>query len=192
MKFTSLTIDQFQRITAIEMTAEGAEKQVAVYAVVNNLTLAEAKKISIGTIAPAYKRIEAELKDIPKLRYKHHMKIGKQQYRLSLYTDKLSAGQLLEIMSYNMTNEYEVVQSLHLIMASLTRERKWFRTLPYDGANHAKRAELMKQATMGDVWGAVSFFLMASEGYMQIMQKYSEANLKTMVKELASLTNTDG
>ena len=192
MKFTSLTIDQFQRITAIEMTAEGAEKQVAVYAVVNNLTLAEAKKISIGTIAPAYKRIEAELKDIPKLRYKHHLKIGKQRYRLSLYTDKLTAGQLLEIMSYNMTNEYEVVQSLHLIMASLTRERKWFRTLPYDGANHAKRAELMKQATMGDVWGAVSFFLMASEGFMQIMQKYSEANLKTMAKELASLTNTDG
>jgi hypothetical protein len=192
MKFTSLTIDQFQRIAAIEMTADGMQKQVAIYAIINNLTFEEASKISIGTISPAYKRIEAVLKDIPPLKYKQNIKVAGKRYRLTLFTDGLTAGQDLELMSYDMSNQYQIIQSLHLIMATLARERTWFGVKKYDGANHAKRAELMKQATMGDVWGAVSFFLMASELFMKNIPKYLEAVTKTMDKEFRSLTNTAG
>jgi hypothetical protein len=183
MKFTDLTIDQFQRIAAIEMTADEATRKVAIYAVVKGITLEEAQKMSIGKIIWEHKKIESQLKDIPPIAYKERMKVNGKQYKLTLFTDKLSAGQLLELLGYNLTNDYEVIQSLHNVMATLARERKWWRTLPYDGAGHAARAEeFKKHCTMGQVWGAASFFLMASESFWKIIPKYLEAMMKTTVK----------
>jgi hypothetical protein len=192
MKFTDLTIDQFQRIAAIEMTADEATRKVAIYAVVKGLTLEQAQKVTLSEINQTVKHIEAELKALPPIKYKEHIKVNGTKYRLTLYTDELTAGQLLELMSYNMTNEYEVIQSLHLIMATLARERKWLRTLKYNGSTHSDRAEAMKQATMGDVWGAASFFLMASDYFWKNIPTFLEATMKTMVKVSASVTNTGG
>jgi hypothetical protein len=185
MKFTSLTIDQFQRIAAIEATGEASLKKVAITAVIKNITLEEAKQLPMTEVNAEYNAIEAELKNLPELRFKQSIRLNKKRYHLSLYTDTLSAGQLLELMSFNMTDEYEIIQNLHKVMATLARERKWFRTLAYDGAKHNERAEAFKSLTMGDVWGAVSFFLLASDSFLTIMKEYSGAQLKKMVKGLA-------
>lgn len=192
MKFTSLTIDQFQRIAAIEATGEEQIKKVAIVAVLRKITLEEAKRLSIVVINKEYKEIEAEMKDLPKLKFQETFVLNKKKYKLDLYADRQDAGQLIEMMSYDMSSHYEVVQNMHKIMATLARERKWFRTLPYDGAKHHERAEEFKQLTMQEVWGAVSFFLLASEGFMTIIKDYSEAVLRTMDKELTSLRNTAG
>jgi hypothetical protein len=185
MKFTALTIDQFQRIAAIEATGEASLKKVAITAVIKNITLEEAKQLPMTEVNAEYNAIEAELKNLPELRFKQSIRLNKKRYHLSLYTDTLSAGQLLELMSFNMTDEYEIIQNLHKVMATLARERKWFRTLPYDGAKHNERAEAFKSLTMGDVWGAVSFFLLASDSFLTIMKEYSGAQLKKMAKDLA-------
>jgi len=192
MKFTSLTIDQFQRIAAIEATGDEQIKKVAIVAVLKGISLDEAKSLPMTEVGKLYKAIEDEMKDLPKLQYKETFTLNKKKYKLSLFTDTLTAGQLIEMMSYEMADEYQVIQNLHKIMATLARERKWLRTLPYDGAKHGERAEEFKQLTMKEVWGAVSFFLLASEGFMTIIKDYSEAVLKTMGKELTSLRNTAG
>jgi len=193
MKFTSLTIDQFQRIAAIEVAGDDKLKKVAIYAVLKGIPLDEAKQAKLSEISTEYKAIEAELKNLPPLRFSNKIKVNGKRYRLSLYTDELTAGQLLELLSYPMSNEYEVIQSVHKIMATLAKERTWLRTLKYDGAHHSDRAEtFQKHCTMGQVWGAVSFFLMASDHFLKNILSYSEAVRKTMAKELASLTNTDG
>ena len=192
MKFEQLTIDQFQRIAAIEIAADPHIKKVAIYAVINNLSFDESEKVGFSEINKAYSEIESALKKLPALKFKERVKVCGKNYKLMLYTDSLKAGQLLEILSYPMDTEYQVVQSLHQIMATLAREKTWSKLLPYDGAAHAKRSEDFKSATMGDVWGAASFFLMASESYLLIMQKYSEAKKKTTDKALASHISTDG
>ena len=183
MKFTNLTIDQFQRIAAIEMTADEAIKKVAIYAVVKGISFHEAKKVSMSSLNSEVKKIESQLKSIPPIIYKERIKVNGKRYKLTLFTDKLTAGQLLEILSYNLTNEYEVIQSLHKVMATLARERAWFGLKKYDAENHAKRAEEFRQhCTMGQVWGAASFFLMASEIFLQNIPKFLEAMMKTTDK----------
>jgi len=176
MKFTDLTIDQFQRIAAIQVNGDEALAKVATYAVVKGIDLEAAKRVSITEINAAYLDIEKGLKSIPALQFKERIKVAGKRYKLTLYTDSLDAGQLLELLSYDMTNEYSVIMNVHRIMATLARERTWWKVKPYDGNTHAKRAEDFKQhCTMGQVWGAVSFFLMASEDYLKIILKYSEA-----------------
>ena len=193
MKFEQLTIDQFQRIAAIEMGADQHANKVAIYAIMHGATFDQASALPYSEINKSYKQIEDALKELPALRFKQRVRVSGKNYKLMLYTDTLSAGQLLEILSYPMQTECDVIQALHQIMASLARESKWYKLMPYDGAAHKERSEAFKSATMGDVWGAVSFFLMASEGYLLIMQKFSEAKqTKTMGKELAFRINTAG
>jgi hypothetical protein len=86
----------------------------------------------------------------------------------------------------NTTDERQLVQNLHRIMATLCREAGWFGWFPkkYDGSAHADRAELLKtHAKVGDVWGVVSFFLLSSESYLQILSDYS-AHLTKVAKGL--------
>jgi hypothetical protein len=93
-----------------------------------------------------------------------------------VFTDELTAGQLIDLMEMNTTDERQLVQNLHRIMATLCRESAFLGWFPkkYDGASHAKRAELMKKhAKIGDVWGVVSFFLLSSESYLKILSDYS-------------------
>lgn len=182
MKFTDLTIDQFQRIAAIEANGDPALKKVATIAVIRNISLDESKKMPLTEVNEAYKSFEESVKQLPTLKYQEYVKCNGKKYKLVLFTDELTGGQLIEMLSYDLRDEYQVVQNLHKIMATLACERTWWRTKPYDGATHGKRAEEFKQLSMKDVWGAVSFFLLASESYSKIMLRYSEALMKTMAK----------
>lgn len=193
MKFTSLTIDQFQRIAAIEVAGDEKLKKVAIYSVLKGITLDEAKNVKLSEVNAEYKAIEAELKNLPPLKFSNKIKVNGKRYRLSLYTDELTAGQLLELLSYPMSNEYQVIQNIHKIMATLAKERTWFGVKKYDGAHHSDRAEMFqKHCTMGQVWGAVSFFLLASDHFLRNILTYSEAIMKTMAKDLASDISMDG
>jgi hypothetical protein len=89
-------------------------------------------------------------------------------------------------MDINTTDERQLLQNLHRIMASLSREGGFMGWFPkkYDGAAHAERAELFKKhAKVGDVWGVVSFFLLSSESYLKILSDYSK-HLMTKAGEL--------
>jgi hypothetical protein len=99
-----------------------------------------------------------------------------------VFTDELTAGQLIDLMDMNTTDERQLVQNLHRIMATLCREAGFMGWFPkkYDGAGHANRAELLKaNAKIGDVWGVVSFFLLSSESYLKILSDYSKHLTKT-------------
>ena len=183
MKFEDLTLDQFQRIAVIEANeSDEAKRKVLIVSIVDNV---DAKTLPMSQVTSRYKLIEAALKNIPDLPYKDTIRIGKKRYKLTMYSDKLTAGQILEIMSFDFSDSYKALMNAHKMLASMARERKLFRTLKYDGNKHPERAEDFKQCKMGDVWGVVGFFLKASESYLKIMTGYMEAKMKTMAKGLA-------
>ena len=78
MKFTSLTIDQFQRIAAIEATGDEQIKKVAIVAVLKGISLDEAKQLPMTEVGKLYKAIEDEMKDLPKLQYKETFTLNKK------------------------------------------------------------------------------------------------------------------
>jgi hypothetical protein len=184
MKLQDLTIDQFQRIAALEFSPalNDADKRVGVVAIVEGVEVAIVRDMPATALTKRYKAIVKEWNELPALAYKRKFKAGGKWWIPTVFTDELTAGQLIDLMDMNTTDERQLVQNLHRIMATLCREAGWFGWFPkkYDGAGHADRAELLKaNAKIGDVWGVVSFFLLSSESYLKILSDYSRHLTKT-------------
>jgi len=170
MKLQDLTIDQFQRIGAIEFSSVlgDYDMRAGVVAIVEGVDISFVREMPAKSVLKRYKAIISEWNALPALG--------------SVFTDELTAGQLIELMDANTTDEKQLLQNLHRIMATLCREGGLFGFFPkkYDGSAHAERAELMKKhAKVGDVWGVVSFFLLSSESYLKVLSDYSKHLTKT-------------
>lgn len=174
-----LTIDQFQRIVALQSIPQtSAELKTAVVAVVLNEPIEKVKSLPMSKVNDIYRPI-AEFK-LPELRYKETLRIGGKWYRMSLYADTIKAGQLLELFSYDTTDEVKVIQDLHKVLATLARECRFYKWLPekYSGGKHSERAELFRtNATLRDAWSVVGFFLLLSQPLLSVM---SSSLSKTM------------
>ena len=178
MKLQDLTIAQFQRIAALELSEalEPSDKRVGVVAIVEGVEVGMVMEMPAKAVAKRYKEIIKDWNELPTLAHKKKFWADGRWWIPTVFTDELTAGQLIDLMSLDTSNEKALVQNLHKIMATLCREGGWF-GLPkkYDGASHAQRAEVMqKHAKIGDVWGVVSFFLLSSESYLQILSDYSK------------------
>ena len=179
-----LTIDQFQRIVAVQQVPgiSDADVKVNVVAIALDKTPDEVKKMKLREVAAIYKAMtDFAFEQLP---YKETIRIGRHYYRMTLFADQLKAGQLLELFEYDMTNEAQVVQNMHKILATLSRRCRVWKLLPeaYDGTAHAKRAEAMLQMTLRDAWGIVGFFLSLSEPLLMALATYSNKTTKTMGK----------
>jgi len=185
MKLTQLTIEQFQQVANIEFTQEldMLDKKIGVISVVDKKSLDELYKEQPMYIHKRYTEIITQWNRLPAIIFKTRFKAGNKWYKPILYTDQLNAGQLIDLMSYNTSNEQELVKNLHNIMATLCCECKFYKWFPekYTSATHKQRAEyLLQNAKIKDVWGVVSFFLLSSESYLKALQTYSNNNLKKM------------
>ena len=189
-----LTIDQFQRIIAVEQVPgiSDADLKVSVVSIVLNKTPDEVKQMSLYDVGRVYKSVQDF--GFPELPYKQKIQIGKDYYHFDLYADKLKAGQLVELFEYNMNDQNEVVQNMHKILASISRKcRVWrFLSEKYNGATHDKRAEAMKQMTLRDAYGIVGFFLRISQPLLNALATYSSKTKTTTAKGLSRWRRTAG
>ena len=171
-----ITVDQFQRLVSIEANSiyTTSDKKIGVVAVIDNVPIEQVKKMTIAEVNKRYAEINAASKSLSTLAAKRHTKVAGKWYQFEWFIDEISAGQLVELYSYDMTSEQGVIDNLHLILATLSRECRVWKWWPkvYDGKGHKQRAEAMLQMNMGDVWGYAAFFLQPSEPLLTIMRKY--------------------
>lgn len=165
MKLQELTIGKFQSLATIELSTifNQSEKRIGVLAAYHQRSVDEIMAWPVPKIIKEYRTLIDQWNWLPELEPRAKFKAGNRWYVGSKFINEMTAAQLLEIMSYDTKNEAAMVDSLHLILASLTRECKYYRWAPepYNGAGHAARAEHLKEhAKIGDIWGLISFFLL--------------------------------
>lgn len=168
-----LTVAQFQELTAIDPDMGALRKKVNTVCIVDGVEQSAVEGWTIDQLNARAAKIDEECGALSMLPAKRVVRIGTKRYRMEWFIDQMSAGQMMELLNYQLTSDREVVANLHLLLASLTREMTWYgKTLAYDGGKHADRAEAMKKAKMADVWGFACFFLRHSEPLLKIMQTY--------------------
>ena len=170
-----ITVDELQRISSIENNTiyTASDKKVGVVAVVDGVPIAEVMHRTIAQVNKRYAEIQQASQQLPSLQAKRTIRVGAKYYRFEWFIDEITAGQLVELFSYDMTSELAVIDNLHLILATLSRECRMWKWWPkaYDGKGHKARAEAMRQMVVADVWGYAAFFLQLSEPLLTIMRK---------------------
>jgi hypothetical protein len=184
---SKLSVSQFQRIVSIEASTiySIADKKVGVVAIADNVAINEVMQRSVLEVNKRYDAIQQASQELPSLQAKRTIRVGAKWYRFEWFIDEITAGQLVELFSYDMTSDATVIENLHLILATLSRECRFGKYWPkaYDGKGHSKRAEVMRQMMMGDVWGYAAFFLQLSEPLLMIMQKSLTAQTKNLTTD---------
>ena len=107
MKLQDLTIDQFQRIGAIEFSSVlgDYDKRAGVVAIVEGVDISIVREMPAKSVLKRYKAIISEWNALPALGYKRKFKAGGKWWIPTVFTDELTAGQLIELMDANTTDE---------------------------------------------------------------------------------------
>jgi hypothetical protein len=187
MSLQKMTIEKFQVLAAIELSEifDSNEKRIGVVSAYSGKSVDQIMAWPVTKIIKEYKKIIEQWNWLPELQPKAKFQAGNRWYVGAKYINEMTAAQLIEIMSYDTKNERLMIENLHMILASLTRECKYYRWAPepYSGANHAARAEQMrKHATIGDIWGLISFFLWITTELSGNLMEYLEQKLKQAQK----------
>ncbi len=96
MKLQDLTIDQFQRIAALEFSPvlTDYDKRAGVVAIVEGVDVSLVREMPAKGLTKRYKTIIAEWNELPTLAYRRRFKAGGKWWIPTVFTDELTAGQL--------------------------------------------------------------------------------------------------
>lgn len=183
-----LTLKQFQRIAQIEANDDLTEyyKIVSIAAVARKMKFEDAEKIPFEECKKIYAALPISIKELNDVRYDPFIRIGRDWYRMETNFNKLSAGQLIELLNYEMSNDDEIVKEMHNILATLSRRCRFYKWFPekYNADQHQKRAKKFLNVDVKTVFGYTGFFLI----FLEILLE----NLRSVLaEEMTSITDKD-
>jgi hypothetical protein len=180
---SEITLEQYQRFARLEGDEEFlTHKMLEIFC---GLPLSQLPNVRIKDVSHITKHIQDMLEQKPNLT--PSFKLGENEYGFIPEIDNITYGEFVDLDTY-----LQDVQSLHKTMAVLYRPitskvKSRYLIEPYESAS--KYAELMKQAPMDVVMGAVLFFYRLGNELLQATMNYLEENKTTSSAAKRSLTN---
>lgn len=199
---STLTVGQFQALYAVQKSSQDElDKITDCVAILTGKTSAEVDDMPLSE----FNAISAQIRQVfsqpmPEAKAKQIIKANGKEYGITYEPGKLRAGQYVE---YQGWIQGDLVDNLHMIMASLSYPVKRFGWLKRkgknDSANHEQVANDFKEAKFIDVYAACLFFCELLKGSIKALEGFLAKELKgTMsrkeVKELVTdlLNSLDG
>jgi len=153
----NLTVGQYQDINAIDENLSMVEQNIYSVAAIKNITYEEASKIKMSE----FKKIVDELGEfnvrlLEKIRIKNKIFLNGTEYHLEHKPDKLTSGQLLDIINIRSKHQGEAVKVMHLLLSAMSRPKS--KEYGDDDLTLHERAEIIKQVNLEEVWNVFVFF----------------------------------
>ncbi len=182
-KSYNITVGQYQELNAIDDTLSLVEQNIYAVAAIKNITYEEASKIKMSE----FKKIVDEINDfnvklLEKLRIKSKIFLNGTEYHLEHKPDKLTSGQLLDVINIRSKNQGEAVKVMHLLLAAMSRPKGG--VYGDDKLNLEERAKLIQQVDLPDVWNVFVFFWNLWNDYL----KDTEDSLSKWMGETLEMT----
>ena len=133
------------------------EQNIYSVAAIKNITYEEASKIKMSE----FKKIVDELGEfnvrlLEKIRIKNKIFLNGTEYHLEHKPDKLTSGQLLDIINIRSKHQGEAVKVMHLLLSAMSRPKS--KEYGDDDLTLHERAEIIKQVNLEEVWNVFVFF----------------------------------
>jgi len=183
---STLTVGQFQALYSIQKSSQDElDKMTDCIAVLTGKTAAEVDDMPLSE----FNAISAQIAGVfsqpmPEAKAKQIIKANGKEYGITYEPGKLRAGQYVEYQGFS---QGDLVENLHLLMASLSYpvKRYWFikRKGKNDSNNHENVANDFKEAKFIDVYSACLFFCEVLKGSIKALEGYLVKQLKGVKTE---------
>lgn len=183
IKSYNITVKQYQELNAIDESLSLVEQNIYAVAAIKNITYEEASKIKMSE----FKKIVDEINDfnvklLEKLRIKSKIFLNGTEYHLEHKPDKLTSGQLLDVINIRSKHQGEAVKVMHLLLAAMSRPKGG--EYGDDKLNLEERAKLIQEVNLEEVWNVFVFFWNLWNDYL----KDSEDSLSKWMVETLEMT----
>jgi len=192
---STLTVGQFQALYAIQKSNQDElDKITDCVSVMTGKTSAEVDDMPLSEFNAIAAQITAVFSQpMPEAKAKQIIKANGKEYGITYEPGKLRAGQYVE---YQGWIQGDLVENMHLIMASLSYPVKKFGFLRRKGKNDSSKHEQVatdfKEAKFIDVYAACLFFCEVLKGSIKALEGFLAKELKgTMTQKEVGQLVTD-
>ena len=187
----NLTVGQYQDINAIDENLSMVEQNIYSVAAIKNITYEEASKIKMSE----FKKIVDELGEfnvrlLEKIRIKNKIFLNGTEYHLEHKPDKLTSGQLLDIINIRSKHQGEAVKVMHLLLSAMSRPKK--KEYGDDDLTLHERAEIIKQVNLEEVWNVFVFFWNLWNDYLNDSEDYLSKWMGETLEMTKQILGKDG
>ena len=152
-----ITVGQYQELNNIDESLSLIEQNIYAVAAIKSISYEEASKIKLGDFNKIVVQIqEFNVKLLEKIKIRNKILLNGTQYHLEHKPDKLTSGQLLDVINIRSKNQGEAVNAMHLLLAAMSRPKG--KDYGDDNLTLDERAKLIKDVELQDVWNVFVFF----------------------------------
>lgn len=181
MKLENLTVGQYQQLYSINCSdLDKTDKAIQSVSVVTGKTERQIEDMPVHEFNQISAAILALL-SLSKLKTEpsNFLTSGKRVYQIQYILPKLRSGQYIELQHWMNGN---LIDNLHLILASIANPCRKFLWLKLpgknDSKNHARVAEDMQNVKFGEAYGCVVFFCKLFSDSIKGLEDYLSCHLK--------------
>lgn len=152
-----LTVGQYQLLSEIDEELSMIEQNIYAVSAIKGITYEEASKIKMVEFSKLVEGLsDFNIKLLEKVRVNNSVTLGGVKYHLEHKPDKLTSGQLLDVLNIRSKNQGKAVEVMDLLLAAICKPKG--KEYGEDGIGLTERAALIREAKLSEVWNGFVFF----------------------------------
>ena len=157
IELSKMTVGQYQLLHEIDGELPIMEQNIYAVAAIKNITYEEASKIKLKDFAIMIAELgDFNIRHLEKLKINSKIMLNGTKYYVEHKPEKLTSGQLLDIINIRSKFQGEGVRVMDLLLAAISRPEG--KNYGDDNITLNERAALFRGAELDKVWNIFVFF----------------------------------
>ena len=190
-KLFSLSVGQYQMLNAIDEELSIIEQNIYAVSIINDITYEEASKIKVKKFSAIVEDLsKLNIRMLERLKIDNTVVLNGSKYHLEHKPDKLTSGQLLDVINIRSKHQGEGVQVMDLLLAAMAIPKG--KMYGDDGLSLNERAALIRGARLSEVWNIFVFFWNLWNGYLDDTEDSLTRWMEKSTKIVQQILDEDG
>ena len=186
-----LTVGQYQMLNEIDEDLSMMEQNIYAVAALQGTTYDDASKIKMTDFSKLVEGLsDFNVKLLEKLRVNNNVTLGGVKYHIEHKPDKLTSGQLLDVLNIRSKNQGKAIEVMDMLLAAMARPKGG--TYGDDGLNINERAALIRDAKLSEVWNVFVFFWNLWSSYLTDSEDSLVKWMEETPKKVQEILENDG
>lgn len=164
-KLFKMTVGQYQLLNSIDEELPTMEQNIYAVAAIKDVTYDEAAKIKMKDFSVIMEQLsDFNVRRLERLKINNEVTLNGVKYHIEHKPEKLTSGQLLDVINIRSKHAGEGVKVMDLLLACISKPKG--KEYGDDDLTINERAALIRGAELDKVWNIFVFFWNLWSGYL--------------------------
>ena len=191
IKLSKMTVGQYQLLNEIDQNLPIMEQNIYAVAAIKDITYEEASKVKLKDFAVMIAELgEFNIRQLEKLKINSNIILNGTKYYVEHKPDKLTSGQLLDIINIRSKYQGEGVKVMDLLLAAISRPEG--KNYGDDNLTLNERAALIRSTELDKVWNIFIFFWNLWSDYLSSTEDSLSKWMRETILMTREILDNDG